>query len=496
MQLTAESEKKRKQKGESQVERRQYNSVLGELESSKLYGQTPKMFELDQLANMLRKGRLNLFPKYQRDYVWKPERASRLVVTVLCNRIVPGVVLHEKEKGVYDVVDGKQRLTSLLCFYMASEDRSFLATLMRQPPVFERLSKLDENYEDLNGLSYSHLSRERQFALQSFTVSCTIIPHDTPRQEVFAAYEDINSGGEDLKAQQLRRAAYFGAYIELLDKLATNLDFQYVRDPRAARAGTYTLDPKESDREMILRAFAFNRGWQGYIRPVKTFLNLELESFEELDEARKPVTLRELEEEFCWVLKTARQVWGPEDAFARKWEPSRSCDEWVWSNSVSLQLWDVMYSVLAELRLENFSTLSFTQSAGGIVNAFKRLFERDLLDMGGQVTVAKFAARRDLVKATLKSQLPQPLSSSRSFANPEALRLRCFSAQLGACAICGQPLDPSRLHDGTYAHLDHRVAWARGGRTTAENAQLVHAGCNLSKGAGGGSGSACPRGEG
>ena len=494
MQLTAESEKKRKQKGESQVERRQYNSVLGELESSKLYGQTPKMFELDQLANMLRKGRLNLFPKYQRDYVWKPERASRLVVTVLCNRIVPGVVLHEKEKGVYDVVDGKQRLTSLLCFYMASEDRSFLATLMRQPPVFERLSKLDENYEDLNGLSYSHLSRERQFALQSFTVSCTIIPHDTPRQEVFAAYEDINSGGEDLKAQQLRRAAYFGAYIELLDKLATNLDFQYVRDPRAARAGTYTLDPKESDREMILRAFAFNRGWQGYIRPVKTFLNLELESFEELDEARKPVTLRELEEEFCWVLKTARQVWGPEDAFARKWEPSRSCDEWVWSNSVSLQLWDVMYSVLAELRLENFSTLSFTQSAGGIVNAFKRLFERDLLDMGGQVTVAKFAARRDLVKATLKSQLPQPLSSSRSFANPEALRLRCFSAQLGACAICGQPLDPSRLHDGTYAHLDHRVAWARGGRTAVENAQLVHAGCNLSKGAG--VGSACPRGEG
>ena len=50
--------------------------------------------------------------------------------------------------------------------------------------------------------------------------------------QVFAAYEDINSGGEDLKAQQLRRAAYFGAYIELLDKLAANAEFQAVRDPR------------------------------------------------------------------------------------------------------------------------------------------------------------------------------------------------------------------------------------------------------------------------
>ena len=35
-----------------------------------------------------------------------------------------------------------------------------------------------------------------------------------------------------------------------------------MRDPRAARAGVYQLDPKESDREMILRAFAFNTGWK------------------------------------------------------------------------------------------------------------------------------------------------------------------------------------------------------------------------------------------
>jgi hypothetical protein len=56
-------------------------------------------------------------------------------------------------------------------------------------------------------------------------------------------------------------------------------------------AGTYTLDPKESDREMILRAFAFNRGWQRYSRPAKTFLNMELERFEELDDSRKPQVL-------------------------------------------------------------------------------------------------------------------------------------------------------------------------------------------------------------
>jgi hypothetical protein len=154
-QLDMHAASKRKQEAETHVasKRKQeaYSVALRELESSRLYGQTPKMFELDQLANMLKKGRLNLFPKYQRDYVWKPERASRLVVTVLCNRIVPGVVLHEKEKGVYDVVDGKQRLTSLLCFYMAGEERELLRRLMSRSlsasenPIFERLTKLDDS---------------------------------------------------------------------------------------------------------------------------------------------------------------------------------------------------------------------------------------------------------------------------------------------------------------------------------------------------------------
>jgi len=45
---------------------------------------------------------LNVWPE-QRGYVWKAERASRLIVTALCNRIVPGIVLHEKTKGVYEV---------------------------------------------------------------------------------------------------------------------------------------------------------------------------------------------------------------------------------------------------------------------------------------------------------------------------------------------------------------------------------------------------------
>jgi hypothetical protein len=151
-----------------------YENILCELESEKLYGNTPRLCELDSLANWMRRGKLNIAPKYQRGYVWKKDRASRLVVTVLCNRIVPAIVLHERSKGIFDVVDGKQRLTTLLSFYLAGEDPDLHEKHVARVCSFDTLQKLDENYESLEGLMYNDLTVDRQYSLASYTLPCTI----------------------------------------------------------------------------------------------------------------------------------------------------------------------------------------------------------------------------------------------------------------------------------------------------------------------------------
>lgn len=44
--------------------------------------------------------------------------ASKLVISVLRQIYVPPVLLHQHENGTYDVVDGKQRMTSLIIYIM------------------------------------------------------------------------------------------------------------------------------------------------------------------------------------------------------------------------------------------------------------------------------------------------------------------------------------------------------------------------------------------
>ena len=95
-----------------------YEEALQQMESASLYGLGSKQSELHAFANKLERGSLNCA------YVWESAKASRLIATVLCNRFIPPLVLHERKKGIFDVVDGKQRLTTLLGFYMNRKKRT------------------------------------------------------------------------------------------------------------------------------------------------------------------------------------------------------------------------------------------------------------------------------------------------------------------------------------------------------------------------------------
>lgn len=370
-----------------------WEEALVENASEKLDGLGSIQCELSQFASWLVEGKLNLFPPYQRGYVWKPEKASRLVVTMLLNRLVPPIVVHQK-KGWKDVVDGKQRLTSMLGFLLSGEEQPniVLKNKTNQAKMeavlhdLKRLVKLDESNEMFNGLSFDDLSEERQEAFRSYLVTVVIIPKKKPRRDVFGVYCDINSGGEHISSQQARRAAYYGPYIELLDTVAgTCEDFQAIRDEAAFKQRKYKCCQKDSDRELILRAFAFREDGPQFKGTLRNFLNREVESTDDFDvdsdkdalDWRSIEKLRKRHDEFVSVMKVARNVWGS-NAF-RKW----SAEKGYWSKKISIAVWDVQYSALAELLIE-FKVPQFTEAKGALARNLQDLFEKGFQNTTGR----------------------------------------------------------------------------------------------------------------
>jgi hypothetical protein len=75
-------------------------------------------FFLPQIRDFISKDRwVNLRPEYQRRHRWDKKKQSRLIESLLMNVPVPPVFLYERELNRYEVMDGQQRLVSLLEFY-------------------------------------------------------------------------------------------------------------------------------------------------------------------------------------------------------------------------------------------------------------------------------------------------------------------------------------------------------------------------------------------
>ena len=462
----------------------EFEDALVELESEKLYGLGCMQSELYNFAGQLERGALNLFPEYQRSFVWKPPKASRLLATVLCNRFIPPLVLHEKKKGCFDVVDGKQRLTSLLGFYMNRKQARFPGDpavrekMLKILPGLATLTKLDESYQALNGLTFDDLSEERQRAFESYSISYMVIPLNTPKADVFEVYEDINSGGEDLTAQQVRRAVYHGPYIKLIDTLKdTCSDFHAIRNPKAFQSNTYEPCKKDSDGELILRAFSFRQNGERFVPSAKKFLNKELEGSEDFDTlkdsdiARIQEMVMARQTEFESVMRVARQVFGA-TAFRKK------------EGDISKTLWDAKYCAIAEM-LTVYKEVEFTKSKDLIFESVSKSIQDGYFSKDSERTSAKlFVARKEELKKLMQDAILQvrlPKDSRRTF--PPRLKWELYDQQGGLCALCSQTMDEDRVDEANYVHIDHIFPHSKGGRTDKANAQLTHRECNLQKGA-------------
>jgi hypothetical protein len=222
-------------------------------------------FTVNSIIDKINRGKVNLRPSYQREYVWTTRTASRLVESLLLNVPIPTMFFHETERGNMEVVDGKQRLTSIWAFMMEEfpDGTPFKLTGL-------------EVYEELNGKTFSDLSETQQETIKDYPLNVHTISRQSQPDFVFEVFERLNMGATQLNEQELRNCIYQGAYTELLGGLARNAHLL-----RIYKSASPHL--RMRDRELILRFFAMLRtGPEGFASPVKTWLNEEIRAHREL----------------------------------------------------------------------------------------------------------------------------------------------------------------------------------------------------------------------
>ena len=214
-----------------------------------------------QIIDMVETGLIDIAPEYQRHFVWKEQRESELIESVLLGIPIPNVYMATNNDGTWEVVDGVQRISTLLHFVGGAKLLKKIGK--REPLKIIGLQKLTA----LNGLTFDQLPQPQQFQFQTRPLRLTALNDKSDPIVRYDLFERLNTGGVSLHPQEIRNCVFRGPFKDILKDLSKDKEFRKVYRPR-------NTDQREADlEEAVLRFFAFLERYRSFGHIVNSFLN-------------------------------------------------------------------------------------------------------------------------------------------------------------------------------------------------------------------------------
>lgn len=96
------------------------STKLSELESLRLNKPEPSRNSIDDVIRTMQRRKFLVRPSYQRKEVINPSKASSIIESVLLGITIPAIFIFKRKDGINEVIDGQQRILTLLG-YIGSE---------------------------------------------------------------------------------------------------------------------------------------------------------------------------------------------------------------------------------------------------------------------------------------------------------------------------------------------------------------------------------------
>jgi len=195
----------------------EYKDKRGLLESTKIVKQTWSILETYQ---KMKEKKLILDPAYQRNEVWDISKMTAFIESLFMGIIIPPIYVVEIpgdddpiEGNKYEVVDGKQRLSTMQKF------------IKNEFPLQE---KSLEYYRDwFGGKTYSDILEERKTLTKEMLSSVLDIYVITANSPVFTKYDifsRLNKGAMPLRANEIRKAVYHSEALKVIDEYVKEIN--------------------------------------------------------------------------------------------------------------------------------------------------------------------------------------------------------------------------------------------------------------------------------
>lgn len=130
-------------------------------------------------------------PNFQRKPVWKENKRKSLLIESLMLRIpIPAFYFYENENGLFQVIDGQQRLITIFEFLQGKF----------------KLSGLEYIGDICNKKTFAELDERYKQRIYRTQLAVNVLDARSPHKVIYDIFRRINTGGITLTAQEMRNA--------------------------------------------------------------------------------------------------------------------------------------------------------------------------------------------------------------------------------------------------------------------------------------------------
>jgi hypothetical protein len=206
-----------------------------------------------EIISMYERGDIIISPEFQRLFRWSDYQKTRFIESILLGIPTPPIFVAEDKEGRWELVDGLQRISTILSFFGILKDYKEKNNWVMVP---------GDLVQELNGYKNDILPQIFNRNIRRAYCRVEIIKWDSKYDMRYELFNRLNTGGSPLTEQEIRNCIFRGKsnkFNELLEQLSEDGGFIKILNIKEEKKQELYLE------ELVLRFFAvYNNKWDKY----------------------------------------------------------------------------------------------------------------------------------------------------------------------------------------------------------------------------------------
>lgn len=166
---------------------------------------------IGEIITMYSNKEIIIDPEFQRLFRWNIGQKSKLIESLLLGIPLPSIFVFEKEDGRWELIDGLQRISTILEFMGSLRDPtgnqyppSILEATKYLPSLHNAVWETSDRIPGVLVTEQNPIDKTQQLAIRRSRLGVEILKRPSDDQTKYDLFQRLNAGGTQANAQELR----------------------------------------------------------------------------------------------------------------------------------------------------------------------------------------------------------------------------------------------------------------------------------------------------